>query len=117
MHCTFCLETVQGISYNEDQAKLHRCKEEQACLKEIIEIMNRAVEMFCMDIESEDKIIQNMPHTFMSPYIISDKDFTDETNQNLPKVDAAQYSVSRKLLIFNYTLSFHQVNRTNFEHA
>ena len=80
-------QTVQQITYDEYQEKLYYRKEEQACLKEIMGETNDLCEEVCMDIEIEDRCTQDMGHTFMTSYSISDKDFTEIINQNLACLD------------------------------
>ena len=73
-------ETVQEISCNEDQEKLHCHEEDQACHKKIRGKMNDLYEQNYMNIESKYKCTQDMGHTSMSPYGILDKVFTEIIN-------------------------------------
>ena len=79
-------QTVQQITYDEYQEKLNYQKEEQACLK-IMGETNDLFEESCMDIEIEDRCTQDVGHTSTTSYSISDKDFTEIINQDLPRLD------------------------------
>ena len=97
--------------YNQEQDKLHQHKEEQACLKETMRKMDDLFGEVCMDIETEDKCIQNIGHTFMTPHGIWDKDFSEEIIKNLPRLPATQFPVSRNILIHeNYKLNMKSKN-------
>ena len=52
-----------------------------------------------MDIETEDKWTQDIGHTFMTLYGISDKEFSEEIDKNLLRLAATQYPNSRNILI------------------
>ena len=58
-----------------------------------------------MDIETEEKCIQDIGHTFMTPHRISDKDFSEEIKENLSRFAAIQFPISSNILI-HYTDKF-----------
>ena len=53
-----------------------------------------------MDIENEDKCTQEMGHTFITPNVISHKDFAEIINQNLSRLDTVQCLVLKKVSWF-----------------
>ena len=73
-------------------------KKNKHASKEIKEKINDLFEEVNMDIDTEDRCTRDIGHIFMIPYGISDKDFSDDINKNLPRLAAAQYSVSRNIL-------------------
>ena len=97
-----------------------------------------------MELATDDKCTQDMGHTFMTPLGISDQDYSQEIETKLPRMHAAHFPVSRKLLIyelsqltknpnqdwkpfskerrrelkrFENTLFYNQLSRNNMTHA
>ena len=68
----------EGSTLDEDQERLHHHNEEESCLKETIEKTNDIIEEVRLDLAIEDKCIQDMGHTFMTPFSISDKYYINE---------------------------------------
>ena len=137
-------KTIGPATYDQDQEKFHQHKEKQACLKEFMEKMDDLFEEVRMDIETEDKWTQDIGHTFMTLYGISDKEFSEEIDKNLLRLAATQYPNSRNILIhdidkltmesendwktfsrerkeelqqFQDSLVYNQVIKNNFPHA
>ena len=100
MKVTNPIETVQQITLDEDQQELQHHKDEECCLKKSIGKITDLIEEVQMELATDDKCTQDMGHTFMTPLGISDQDYSQEIETKLPRMCAAQFPVSRKLLIY-----------------
>ena len=58
------------------------------------------IEEVYLEISASDKPTQDMGSSFMAHFGISDKKYTEEITERIPKLGAVPYLVSRKLLIY-----------------